>query len=188
MLGLQGRYFMLITVMGGSGSGKSQYAEDLAVSLFHRLNADRLIYIAAMKPYGSEACLRIERHRRQRAGKGFETLECFCRLKELAVPKNGVMLLECVSNLAANEMFDEKNKNTAEDITEGIVRLAENSAAVIAVTNSIFSDGADCGSTTREYIKALARINNELAVFSDRVTEVVCGIPLDIKNVCKIGI
>ena len=65
---------MLILVTGGSGSGKSEYAEGIAVSLAEREGLP-LYYIAAMKPYGEEGKRRVERHRRLRAGKGFQTVE-----------------------------------------------------------------------------------------------------------------
>ena len=42
-----------------------------------------------------------------RAGKGFETIERYTELDELLIPKDCVVLLECMSNLVANEMFRE---------------------------------------------------------------------------------
>ena len=96
---------MLILVTGGSGSGKSEYAENTAVRLAKEEGLP-LYYIAAMKPYGEEGRRRVERHRRLRAGKGFETWERYMDLKGLALPKRGVALLECLSNLTANEMFE----------------------------------------------------------------------------------
>ena len=49
---------MLTLVIGGAGSGKSAFAEDLVC----RLGENR-IYLAAMLPRGAEAQARIERHR-----------------------------------------------------------------------------------------------------------------------------
>ena len=39
-------------------------------------------------------------------GKGFETIERYTDLSGLELPKEGVALLECLSNLTANEMFE----------------------------------------------------------------------------------
>ena len=61
---------MLALVTGGSGSGKSAWAEDLVLSL----GEGRRIYIATMYPFDEESHRRIERHRKMRAGKGFETV------------------------------------------------------------------------------------------------------------------
>ena len=100
---------MLILITGGSGSGKSEYAECTAVKLKTGLDAKSLYYIAAMKPYGAEGAKRIERHRRQRAGKGFKTIENYTAAMP-DISKDSVVLLECLSNLTANEIFDEKNE------------------------------------------------------------------------------
>lgn len=173
---------MLRIIMGGSGSGKSEYAENIAVKLFNEKNADGLIYIAAMQPYGDEAEERIARHRGLRAGKGFETLECYHSLNAVDIKPNCVALIECMSNLAANEIFDRKNKNASADIINGIKRLCDICAEVVVVTNDIFSDGVRYDKTTADYIKCLAEINISLAARAENVTEVVCGIPVNIKG------
>ena len=64
---------MIHLVTGGSGSGKSEYAENW---LTGRNKKDgTYIYIATMQPYTEETMKKIERHHRLRAGKGFRTLE-----------------------------------------------------------------------------------------------------------------
>ena len=68
---------MLTLVIGGSASGKSEYAEQHVMSL----NGAR-IYIATMEPFGKEAADRISKHRQMRKNKGFETIECYTGLKE----------------------------------------------------------------------------------------------------------
>ena len=95
---------MLTLVTGGSGSGKSAFAEDRVLSFG---DAQR-IYIATMHPFDEESHKRIERHQKMRAGKGFETVECYTGLKNVKLPAGCVVLLECMSNLVANEMFEEQ--------------------------------------------------------------------------------
>ena len=63
---------MIYLVTGGSGSGKSAYAESL-LSGFENIRSR--YYIATMQVYGEEGKKRVERHRRLRAGKGFITSE-----------------------------------------------------------------------------------------------------------------
>ena len=60
---------MLIYVSGGSGSGKSAFAEDLVVQSGVR----KRVYLATMEPFGEDAAQRIARHRALRRGKGFVT-------------------------------------------------------------------------------------------------------------------
>jgi adenosyl cobinamide kinase/adenosyl cobinamide phosphate guanylyltransferase len=94
---------MVIVVIGGSGSGKSEFAENLAV----KLNQDHLIYIATMQPFGEEGRKRIVRHQMLRQDKNFHTIECYTDLDILSITKESTVLLECMSNLVANEMFSD---------------------------------------------------------------------------------
>ena len=71
---------MLELVTGGSGSGKSAYAES-RICEWNRQDPKPLFYIATMYPYGEETEKKIERHRMLRKGKGFETLEWYTGLK-----------------------------------------------------------------------------------------------------------
>lgn len=173
--------FALIT--GGSGSGKSEYAETLAVELAKKEQLP-LYYIATMVPYGEEGHRRVERHRKLRAGKGFETIECFVNLKEQELPEPGVVLLECLSNLTANEMFEENGagERTVEEILQGMESLRGRCVHLVTVTNDIFSDGLHYDETTEQYQRRLGILNQKLAREADRVTEVVCGIPLLVKG------
>ena len=94
---------MLIVVTGVSGSGKSEYAEQICC----KLSGDRKkYYIATMQPYGEEGKKRILRHHRLRSGKGFETIEQYMHIGEAAerISNKPVVLLECMSNLLANEL------------------------------------------------------------------------------------
>ncbi len=70
---------MMILVTGGSGSGKSAFAEDCVVSFGE---TDR-IYIATMYPFDEESRKRVQRHRKMRQGKGFETVECYTGLDKI---------------------------------------------------------------------------------------------------------
>lgn len=100
---------MLHMVYGGSASGKSSYAESFALSL---QGDGRLLYIATMYPYkwntteiDPETMQRIERHRAMRADKGFDTVECYRHVEHIMAKRQDVLLLECMSNLLANEMY-----------------------------------------------------------------------------------
>lgn len=100
---------MLHIVYGGSASGKSSYAESFALSL---QGDGRLLYIATMYPYkwnttelDPETMQRIERHRAMRADKGFDTVECYRHVEHIMAKRQDVLLLECMSNLLANEMY-----------------------------------------------------------------------------------
>lgn len=111
---------MMILVTGGSGSGKSAFAEDQVVSFGE---AER-VYIATMFPLMKRA-KRVQRHRNMRSGKGFETIECYTDLAQVRVSKGSTVLLECMSNLVANEMFQENgaHERTVQEILKGVKSL-----------------------------------------------------------------
>lgn len=167
---------MLILVTGGSGSGKSAFAEDRILSL----GEAKRIYIATMHPFDQESFKRIERHRKMRAGKGFDTIECYTGLKDVPISGDSVVLLECMSNLTANEMFEENgaHQNTVEEILAGVQKLKERARHVVIVTNEIFSDAAFFEGDMDTYLKDLGKINQETAQMADEVVEVVYGIPV----------
>ncbi len=174
---------MFELVIGGSGSGKSEYAETRAAQL-HDKYGGTLVYAAAMRAYDDEARKKIARHRQNRAGKGFVTLERYTNLKSAEIPKNSVVLLECVSNLLANEMYSEDGAgdNAAQEIVEALSMLKNKCRGFVAVTNDVFSDGKKYSSETEKYIRALAEINRRAALIADRVTEVFYSIPVTIKE------
>lgn len=167
---------MLIVVTGGSGSGKSAYAEGLVLEQ----GDQRRIYVATMRPWDEECRKKIEKHRRMRAEKQFETIECYQDLHQLEVEAGSVVLLECMSNLAANEFFRQEGgrDKARERILNGIEHLQKQAKAFIIVTNEVFSDGGTYDEETRAYRKLLGSINQELAHMADQVVEVVYGIPL----------
>ena len=173
---------MMTVVTGGSGSGKSAFAEDKIVSF----GPAKRIYIATMHPYDEESHKRVARHRKMRAGKGFETVECYTGLKNLDFPENAVVLLECMSNLLANEMFTEEGirdeKEMVDKILKDISSLIEQTADGVIVSNNIFEDGENYDDAMASYIKALGGINQALAAMVDEVIEVVVGIPVTLKS------
>lgn len=188
---------MLHLVTGGSGSGKSWYAEQLAVNAHKEKSKGMLYYIATMYPFDEECHERIEKHQRMRAGKGFTTVECYTCLEKVKVTNQDVVLLECMSNLLANEMFQKEgrihlrsskwtdeternveNKQLKMAILDPLSALADTASDLIVVTNEIFSDGEVYEAETRTYVRMLGKINCELAKKAALVTEVVCGIPV----------
>lgn len=203
---------MLHIVYGGSASGKSSYAESFAMSL---QGEGRLLYIATMYPYkwntteiDPETMQRIERHRAMRADKGFDTVECYRHVEHIVAKRQDVLLLECMSNLLANEMYLEPDRDdgglaetmsevektgvgmsetlspVSKKIVQALVNLSTRVQDVVIVTNDVFSDGGSLtyDESTREYVKNLAEINCALAREAATVTEVVCGIPVIVKK------
>lgn len=188
---------------GGSGSGKSAYAESLLSSC-----EGIRYYIATMRIYDAEGEKKVERHRKLRAGKGFLTIESPMNVGKIRFECAGESeqaqygheaerkgqcssekksaLLECMSNLTANEMFTKDGMKSEEEVVEKIVSeiqtLSQKLDNLVIVTNNVFEDGVIYDAGTMEYLKALGRINAALARLADRVAEVVVGIPVELKG------
>ena len=171
---------MFIVVSGGSGCGKSAYAEQCVLDF----GPAKRYYIATMYPFDEESHERIKRHRAMRAEKNFETVECFTGLKSVTLEHDSVVLLECMSNLCANEIYQESGAgiDTVEEIMTGIRHLLPQVRHLVVVTNEIFSDGMDYDVETVTYQHYLGSINQEMGRMADRVVEVVYGIPLSVKG------
>lgn len=167
---------MLTVVIGGSASGKSEYAEGLIL----KSGLSRRVYVATMQPFDEECLRRIERHRKMRREKGFETVECYTGLKQAEIPEGSAVLLECMGNLAANELFAPHGAgpNALGEILAGIDHLCRRAEHCIVVTNDVFADGICYDADTRRYLELLGRVNACLGEKAQRVVEVVCGIPL----------
>ncbi|ALP88798.1 MULTISPECIES: bifunctional adenosylcobinamide kinase/adenosylcobinamide-phosphate guanylyltransferase [Clostridium] len=167
---------MLTLITGGSGSGKSEFAEDLSVSY----KSNNLIYIATMFLYDNESLKKVERHKRMRDHKNFKTIECFKNLKSLFISNNSTVLIDCMSNLVANEMYLEggaKDK-TVQEVIRGIESINNQAENLVIVTNEVFSDGIVYDDDTMRYIRNLGEINKEIGKKADNVVEVVYSIPI----------
>lgn len=172
---------MMTLVIGGSKCGKSSFAEEL----FSDFLGEK-IYIATMLPFGEEAHASIAEHRKKRMGKGFATIEKYTDIEELSLPENCGVLLECMGNLCANEMFrDGKISVPTEKIMRGIEHLRTRANRIVIVSNDVSSDGNSYGESTTEYIKILSELNRKIAEISDNVIECVFGIPLVRKGALK---
>ena len=208
---------MITLITGGSGSGKSAYAEKYICHASNEKGFKEKYYIATMQVFDDEGQRKIDRHRRLRAGKGFITIEqprdiqdAVSKLQSENCLKTGrAALLECMSNLVANEMFppvdasDTKEAGVKKEALDGpdnmrdydntlislvskkvlkdVSILSENVAELVIVTNNVFEDGVCYDEATMNYIKAMGTVNRGLAAMAESVVEVVAGIPVAVK-------
>lgn len=188
---------MMELVTGGSGSGKSAYAEE-RISELHRMLCEEkntdipLYYIADMIPYGQETEKKIQKHRRQRLGRGFATLEWYLDLpgklaedsRECPEDLSGAcVLLECVSNLTANEMYEPggAGMNSVKSIVQGVRILKKKCSHLVVVTNDVFRGSVPDSGEMERYKNNLGMINQALGKTAEQVTEVICGCPVSVK-------
>ena len=166
---------MTVLVTGGSGSGKSAWAEKLADTL----PRENRVYVATMQVYDEESRLRVKRHREQRADKGFVTVECEKDLENAGIPENSTVLVEDLVNLTANEMF---GGGDVSRIVPALQSLSRRCRHLILVTGDLFSDGHAYSPSVQDYLRCLADVNRQAAEMADCVVEVVYSIPVALKG------
>ncbi len=171
---------MNVFVSGGAKNGKSGYAQDLAVKMAK--GGRPLYYIATMIATDSEDELRIERHIEDRKGLGFNTIERGRNIRGLfddvslktndAISTNGVFLVDSVTALLANEMFNtEIDEEAPIRVARDLVLFANTTGNTIFVSDYIYSYARHFDKYTEAYISGLAYVDRELARVCDSVVE-----------------
>lgn len=172
---------MLIFISGGVRSGKSALGERLA----GKYARGRKVYLATSDVCDGEMERRVARHRMDREGKGFLTIERSCGVgsaAELLEPGDAV-LLDCLGALTANEMFaggpmnfgDSFKQALTERIFKSIMALLTAASTVIVISNEIFSGGILYDKETMDYMDVLGRLHVRLAAEADTAVECACG-------------
>ena len=177
---------MNIFVIGGAKSGKSMFAQRLAKKMAYE-EGRSLYYVATMIPYDDEDKARIVRHRKEREGWGFETIEWGRDIERLIYMKDfdrdGVFLIDSVTALVGNEIFDE-NWNLIEGAgakaAAGLLRFAEGTGNTVFVSDFLHGDTYEGSGkydfSTEEYMKSLAYAGRQLADVCDKVYRLNAGI------------
>lgn len=167
---------MRILISGGCKNGKSYYAQELARR--QARDGAPLYYIATMAPTDEEDEARIRRHRREREGWGFTTLEKSGGIGSLDADFSGSFLLDSVTALLSNEMFRKDgtvDRTAYLRVAEELALLAEKSGSIVFVSDYIYSDAVKYEELTELYRKGLAWIDRALAKKCDAVIEVTYG-------------
>ena len=179
---------MKILISGGAKNGKSTFAEDAAISLAKKeccqsQSAPKLFYVATMIPHDDEDNLRIERHIKERDGKGFETIECGNNISSLIgrVDPDGTYLIDSTTALLSNVMFktdDGKNfefdDSAAIRVAGDLIKFSDSVKNVIFVSDYIAAD-IIYEELTEKYREGLAHLDKRLALACDKVYEICLG-------------
>lgn len=167
---------MTVFISGGAKCGKSSIAQDLTVAL---AKSGKHYYVATMIPSGEEDQERIHRHLADRAGMGFETVECFKNILSVA-ESDGTFLVDNITSLIQNALFSvEKNYEmdleAAKRCADELIAFAKIVRHAVFVSDYIYSDAERYSESTEMYRKCLASIDRRLAEICDTVVEVSAG-------------
>ena len=176
----------LTFVLGGARSGKSSYAERLAME-----TGEAVLFVATAQPGDEEMAARIARHRVERP-QTWTTLEAPTHVGEAierAGPE-GVVLLDCLTLLTSNVLL----QHTRDDIPDAegeaaiqaeIERLLaayhKGAASWIVISNEVGLGLVPPYPLGRVYRDALGRANQMVAGEADEVVLLVAGLPWSLK-------
>ncbi|MEZ4663643.1 MAG: bifunctional adenosylcobinamide kinase/adenosylcobinamide-phosphate guanylyltransferase [Caldilineaceae bacterium] len=186
---------MVTFILGGARSGKSHYAERLAVEL----GGEAVLYVATAQAFDEEMQVRIARHRAERPV-GWSTLEAtqlvgtaIGRFLATAdtIPK--VVLLDCLTVLVSNVLlafddpFEAAVENAISQEVDALMQCVQTTTPhyvshYIIVSNEVGLGLVPPYALGRAYRDLLGRANQRLAQIADRVVFMVAGLPMVVKG------
>jgi len=167
----------LTLVIGGASSGKSAFAEKLV-----RQSGLAKTYIATAEAHDAEMREKIARHRADRSGQGWRTVEAPHTTAEALAQLEAeeVALVDCVTFWLSNQMLAEAD--WAEELELLCDVLAQVRAPVVLVSNEVGSGVVPDNALARHFRNAQGRTNQKLAALCDLVVQVTAGLPLVLKG------
>lgn len=171
----------IILITGGQRSGKSSYAERLALEL-----SGHPVYIATAHIWDEEFRERVRRHQ-ERRGPQWTNIEEEFELSRHDVGDR-VVLVDCCTLWATNFFYRQTNGNAIPDadsvldeIKSEFDRFVSQNATFIFVTNEIGLGGTSPDAVQRRFADILGWLNQYIAARADEVLLMVAGIKVKIK-------
>ena len=168
---------MRIFISGGVKNGKSRLAQRLAVE---QRGSQPLYYIATMRAGDAEDEARILRHRNERQGQEFITIEQSTAIAAILLDCNhqGSFLIDSLTALLGNEMFPPREavdvhawRRIEADLKMLLLQLPN----IIIVSDYIYGDGIQYDALSETYRQSLAMLDRSVAQLSDVVLEISFG-------------
>lgn len=176
----------IILVTGGARSGKSRYSQQRAENL-----GQNKVYIATCPVIDSEMDERVAKHKHEREGKNWQTVEEETELGS-AIERNfhhDVILVDCltlwINNLLYNTQIlkEEISESEIEARCSNIIQISkQHPGTIFFVTNEIGSGIVPDNEAARFYRDLVGRCNQCIAAAADEVVFISCGIPLILKS------
>ena len=186
--------------LGGARSGKSTRAEQAASEWLHNNPGGKVVYIATAQVLDEEMQQRVAHHRQSRP-EHWELVEEPLALAELLDQyKQGYtldapvcVLVDCLTLWLSNQLCqvdvadDSMLANhVADDTKQAIDQLVASvekfPATLLLVSNEVGSGIVPLGKLSRVFQDLSGMMNQHLAKVSDKVTLVVAGLPMVLKE------
>lgn len=165
----------IILITGGQRSGKSQYAEQLALSL-----SATPVYVATAHIWDEEFRQRVLRHQ-ERRGPQWTNIEEERQLSRCDI-SGRVAVVDCLTLWATNFFTEGVSVDEAlKELKAEFGRFTAQDATFIFVTNEIGSGGVSANAVQRRFTDLLGWFNQYVATKADEVILMVSGISVKIK-------
>lgn len=166
----------IILITGGQRSGKSEKAEEMALSL-----SQHPVYVATAHVWDEEFRQRVIRHQ-QRRGSQWTNIEEEKWLSRHDVGGR-VVLVDCITLWATNFFFemDSDVERAFDAIRTEFDRFTSQDATFIFVTNEIGLGGISADAVQRRFTDLQGFINQHVATRADEVWMMISGIPMKVK-------
>ena len=169
----------IILITGGQRSGKSSYAEQLALSL-----SSTPVYVATAHVWDEEFRERVRRHQARR-GPQWTNIE-----EEMYLSRHDlsgrVAVIDCVTLWLTNFYFAASDSNQGDRVLDEVKaefdRFTTPDATYIFVTNEIGSGGVSDNAVQRRFTDLQGWLNQYIAAKADEVILMVSGIPVKVKD------
>jgi len=167
---------MIYYITGGTRSGKSSYAQKLALSL-----SDNPVYVATARKWDDDFKNRIKRHQQDRDER-WENIEEEKSPSKLAL-QGRVVVLDCVTLWLTNFFSDTKYQvdETLSLIKEEFDKLAAMECSWIIISNEIGMGMHADTEIGRKFADLQGWINQHIATKADKAIFMVSGLPLELK-------
>jgi adenosylcobinamide kinase/adenosylcobinamide-phosphate guanylyltransferase len=170
---------MRTLILGGARSGKSAYAERLAVESGHEV-----VYIATAQAHDAEMAARIAHHRASRPQHWHcveEPLALADVLRAQARPGRCV-LVDCLTLWLSNVLGDSDSARFERERDALLDVLPSLTGQVLLVSNEVGLGVVPLGELTRRFVDEAGRLHQALANYCDRVLFVAAGLPFALKG------
>ncbi len=164
-------------ITGGQRSGKSSYAQQLALE-----QSESPVYLATSRIWDDNFKERVERHKNDR-GSNWKNIEIDVKIADACV-EGKVVLVDCITLWLTNLFFDNKELSTDAVLKiakDEFNRMIKQDASFIIVTNEIGMGGHAANEVALRFTDLQGWMNQFIASLANEVTLMVSGIPVKIK-------
>ncbi|MDO5969824.1 bifunctional adenosylcobinamide kinase/adenosylcobinamide-phosphate guanylyltransferase [Flavivirga aquimarina] len=167
---------MIFYITGGERSGKSSYAQNLALSLSNTPK-----YVATSRIWGDDHRKRIDRHIADRDER-WTSIEEEKIVSKVIKPKD-VVVIDCVTLWLTNFYVDTKNdiEKSLELAKIEFDKLLDIDATIIIISNEIGMGVHAQTEIGRKFTELQGWMNQHIAKHADKATLMVSGIPVKLK-------